>query len=114
MGFGGKEGSHLVSFLLGAALPTAFLFFLASDRLGEGLSKISISWGNATMPPAGPAPEPQTQDQEIGFAGLAELLPKVAMEDRTVILTMVNEAWAQPNSLLDIFRDSFKNGEDIE
>jgi len=36
------------------------------------------------------------------------------MEDRTVILTLVNEAWAQPGSLLDIYRESFKNGEDIE
>jgi hypothetical protein len=36
------------------------------------------------------------------------------MEDRTVILTLVNEAWAQSGSLLDIYRESFKNGEDIE
>jgi len=43
-------GSHAVSFFLGAALPTALLFFLASDRLGEGLSSISRSWGNG---PAG-------------------------------------------------------------
>jgi hypothetical protein len=42
--------SHAVSFLLGAALPTALLFFLASDRLGDGLSTISHSWGNG---PAG-------------------------------------------------------------
>jgi hypothetical protein len=34
------------------------------------------------------------------------------MEDRTVILTSVNEVWTRPNSLLDIFLDSFKNGED--
>jgi len=39
-----------VSFFLGAALPTALLFFLASDRLDEGLSSISHSWGNG---PAG-------------------------------------------------------------
>ncbi|GJN16913.1 hypothetical protein PR202_gb03939 [Eleusine coracana subsp. coracana] len=115
MGFaGGKEGSHMVSFLLGAVLPTAFLFFLASDRLGEGFSRISMSWGNGTTTPVTPAPEAHAQqDHEIRFPGLAELLPKVAMEDRTVILTMVNEAWAQPNSLLDLQRESFKNGEDI-
>jgi hypothetical protein len=51
---GGKEGSssssHAVSFLLGAALPTVLLFFLASDRLGQqGLSSISGSWGNGTI-----------------------------------------------------------------
>jgi hypothetical protein len=43
------SSSHAVSFLLGAALPTALLFLLASDRLGEGLSTISASWrGNGT------------------------------------------------------------------
>lgn len=52
--------------------------------------------------------------QVVGFAGLAELLPRVAMEDRTVILTLANEAWTQPGSLLDIYRESFRNGEDTE
>jgi len=46
------------------------------------------------------------------FKGLADLLPKVAMDDRTVIITSVNDAWAQPGSLLDLYLDSFKNGED--
>ncbi|KAK3162857.1 hypothetical protein QOZ80_1BG0094630 [Eleusine coracana subsp. coracana] len=118
----GKEGSHVVSFLLGAALPTALLFFVASDRLGEGLSSISISWGNGTvLPPAGTSDQKATaltdrgtpnQEEQVGFAGLAELLPKVAMDDKTVIITYVNEAWARDNSLLDIYLESFKNGED--
>ncbi|KAL6613915.1 hypothetical protein ACP70R_036185 [Stipagrostis hirtigluma subsp. patula] len=131
LGFGGKEGSsssQMVSFLLGAALPTALLFFLASDRLGEGFSSVSSSWGRTTgtVPPAIQSPaQPQvastlaaaggaapTQDQEAGFPGLAELLRKVAMEDRTVIVTSVNEVWTRPNSLLSIFLDGFKNGED--
>ncbi|PNT73478.1 hypothetical protein BRADI_2g58994v3 [Brachypodium distachyon] len=36
------------------------------------------------------------------------------MEDKTVIITTVNEAWARPGSLLDIYLESFKNGEDTE
>ena len=48
------------------------------------------------------------------FAGLAELLPKVATDDGTVIITSVNEAFARPNSLLDLFRESFRAGEGIE
>jgi hypothetical protein len=51
-----------------------------------------------------------TQTEE--FPGIAELLSKVAMEDRTVILTSVNSVWTEPNSLLDIFLDGFRNGED--
>ncbi|XP_062208710.1 uncharacterized protein At4g15970-like [Phragmites australis] len=117
LGFGSREGSsHVVSFLLGAAVPTVLLFFLASDRLGEGLSSVSMSWG-----PIGPArggsltsgSAAPAQDPDVEFAGLADLLPKVAMDDRTVILTPVNEAWAQPGSLLDLYLESFKNGEDI-
>ncbi|KAL6840412.1 hypothetical protein ACP4OV_030222 [Aristida adscensionis] len=115
-----KEGScsNVVSFLLGAGLPTALLLVLASDRLGDGLSKISVGWqGNATiLPPGFSLPldgNNQNQEEQDGFRGLAELLPRVAMEDRTVIVTMVNEAWVQPNSLLDLYRGSFKNGEDI-
>ena len=51
---------------------------------------------------------PQTQ-----FADLAQLLPKVATDDRTVIITSVNEAFARPNSLLGLFRESFQVGEGI-
>uniref|UniRef100_A0ACD5XF56 Uncharacterized protein n=1 Tax=Avena sativa TaxID=4498 RepID=A0ACD5XF56_AVESA len=105
--------SHSVSFLLGALLPTLLLFFLASDRVGEKLASIS-SLGNgsahqhANISGDGSAGE----KEERSFPGLAELLPKVATDDGTVIITSVNEAWAEPGSLLDLFREGFKNGED--
>jgi hypothetical protein len=152
----GKDAAsyHVLSFLLGAALPTALLFYLASDRLGEGLSSISpSSWGSSRTPTtqqlAGAtdhtAPtSPTSQGQEVRttyalasyidctvlfharcmtlsrpsqseFAELAELLPRVATDDdRTVILTSVNEAFARPNSLLGLFRESFRAGEGTE
>ncbi|KAG2602976.1 uncharacterized protein At1g28695-like [Panicum virgatum] len=126
---GGKlqQGGHAVSFLLGAALPTALLFFLASDRLGEGLSTISTSWrGNGTttaslqadappadIPTAADGRAAPAQDHEVEFAGLAELLTKVATEDRTVIMTSVTEVWTRPNSLLDVFLGGFRDGEGI-
>jgi hypothetical protein len=70
MGLGGKDSSHLVSFLIGAALPTAFLFFLASDRLGDGLSSIFMSWGSSgTRQSAGPRAQESdnttAHDQEV-------------------------------------------------
>jgi hypothetical protein len=37
----------------------------------------------------------------------------VADEDRTVIMTSVNEAWAAEDSLLDLFLESFRTGERI-
>ncbi|KAM0844776.1 hypothetical protein ACQ4PT_056821 [Festuca glaucescens] len=51
--------------------------------------------------------------QEESFPGLAELLPKVATDDGTVIITSVNDAFATPGSLLDLFRGSFHDGEGI-
>ncbi|CAL4953002.1 unnamed protein product [Urochloa decumbens] len=61
----------------------------------------------------GPA-EYQRLTPQSGFAGLAELLPRVGTDDGTVIITSVNEAFARPGSLLDVFRESFRVGEGIE
>ncbi|KAI4964722.1 hypothetical protein ZWY2020_059779 [Hordeum vulgare] len=112
---GGVGGSHSASFLLGALLPTILLFFLASDRVGERLASIS-SLGNNNGSSA--AHQQTTQANHTGteerlFPGLAELLPRVATDDGTVIITSVNEAWSRPGSLLDLFREGFKNGEGI-
>ena len=52
------------------------------------------------------APPPE-QDE------LERLLRAVADEDRTVIMTSVNEAWAAPGSLLDSFLESFRVGENV-
>uniref|UniRef100_M8C2X1 Nucleotide-diphospho-sugar transferase domain-containing protein n=1 Tax=Aegilops tauschii TaxID=37682 RepID=M8C2X1_AEGTA len=95
----GARVSHSVSFLLGALLPTVLLFFLASDRLGEKLASISIpSLGNQN----GPAHQQMShanlisthgsaQEKEVrAFPGLAELLPKVATDDRTAEATAMN------------------------
>jgi hypothetical protein len=45
------------------------------------------------------------------FAELAELLKKASMEDKTVIVTSINQAYAAPGSLLDLFLESFRLGE---
>ncbi|XP_044345278.1 uncharacterized protein At4g15970-like [Triticum aestivum] len=41
------------------------------------------------------------------------MLRRAAMEDRTVIMTSVNEAWAAEGSLLDSFLESFRVGLNI-
>uniref|UniRef100_A0A0D9V9L9 Nucleotide-diphospho-sugar transferase domain-containing protein n=1 Tax=Leersia perrieri TaxID=77586 RepID=A0A0D9V9L9_9ORYZ len=115
--------NHVVPFLAGAALPTLLLFLLASDRMSDQLAPIVSDWGiiinNGTGSSSadddhglstGAAADQQPQEK---FPGLAKLLLKVAMEDKTVILTSVNEAWAAPGSFLDLYRESFKNGEGI-
>ncbi|KAJ3689055.1 hypothetical protein LUZ61_018219 [Rhynchospora tenuis] len=41
------------------------------------------------------------------------MIQKAAMDDKRVILTDVNEAFAAPNSMLDLFLESFHNGDNI-
>ncbi|KAF8407492.1 hypothetical protein HHK36_006626 [Tetracentron sinense] len=42
---------------------------------------------------------------------LEKVLKKAAMEDRTVILTTLNEAWTSPDSIFDLFLESFQTGD---
>lgn len=39
---------------------------------------------------------------------------KAANDDRTVIITLLNEAWASPGSIFDLFIESFHVGEKTE
>ncbi|XP_062213023.1 uncharacterized protein At4g15970-like [Phragmites australis] len=51
---------------------------------------------------------------EKEFPGLAAVVERVASpDDRTVIITCVNHAWAAPGSLLDLFLESFRIGDGI-
>lgn len=34
------------------------------------------------------------------------------MPDRTIILTTLNQAWAQPNTMIDLYLESFRSGEE--
>ncbi|KAI4986661.1 hypothetical protein ZWY2020_019291 [Hordeum vulgare] len=45
------------------------------------------------------------------FRGLAAAVARAATDDRTVIITCVNQAWAAPGSLLDLFLESFRIGD---
>lgn len=118
---------QLVSFILGASAAAVLLFFLTSASSGARFTGIS-SWANGTAefdapaqeanparePPAtaqaeakgSPAPEQQEDELE-------RLLRAVADEDRTLIMTSVNEAWAAEDSLLDLFLESFRIGDGI-
>ncbi|XP_057503967.1 uncharacterized protein At4g15970-like [Actinidia eriantha] len=51
------------------------------------------------------------QDQSgNGLVKLKKVLEKAKTEDRTVIITTLNEAWAAPNSIFDVFLESFEIG----
>ncbi|KAL9457951.1 hypothetical protein AB3S75_006906 [Citrus x aurantiifolia] len=45
---------------------------------------------------------------------LLQLLRRTTMQDRTVIITMVGQEWASPGSVLDLFLESFRIGEETK
>lgn len=56
----------------------------------------------------------QKKMQMKALAELAQVLKNASMEDNTVILTSINQAYAAPGSLLDLFLESFRVGEGTE
>ncbi|KAF3327698.1 Nucleotide-diphospho-sugar transferase [Carex littledalei] len=56
---------------------------------------------------------PLQQVQESQDDNFAMMIQKAATDDKMVILTEVNEAFAAPNSMLDLFLESFNNGDNI-
>ncbi|MQM02907.1 hypothetical protein Taro_035678 [Colocasia esculenta] len=59
------------------------------------------------LPPQDPVRLPSDSDTN----DLAIVLENAAMVDKTVILTTLNAAWASPNSVLDLFLESFRIGD---
>lgn len=117
--------NQLVSLLLGASVAGVFVFFLSSAGTGARSAGIS-SFANGTMAIPTPSQEAnhanhtgskvashETNQTTPSLQGLEKLLRAAADEDRTVIMTSVNEAWAAPGSLLDTFLESFRVGENI-
>src|ERR1044072_6280542 len=45
---------------------------------------------------------------------LESVLRKASMEHKTVIITDLNDAWAQPGSIFDLFLESFHVGNQTE
>ncbi|KAG2602970.1 uncharacterized protein At1g28695-like [Panicum virgatum] len=116
---------QLVSFILGASAAAVLLFFLTTASSGARFTGIS-SWANGTTALDAPALEASPAGEPVAPAHaeakgapapeqdeLERLLRAVADEDRTVIMTSVNEAWAAEDSLLDLFLESFRTGERI-
>ncbi|XP_018479486.2 uncharacterized protein LOC108850453 [Raphanus sativus] len=49
----------------------------------------------------------ETAKPKISFKGILE---NATMKNNTVIITTLNQAWAEPNSLFDLFLESFRIG----
>ncbi|PAN26811.1 hypothetical protein PAHAL_5G040100 [Panicum hallii] len=132
----GPSLSPVVVFLLGAASATALVVFFVTSAarpawpaLEAGAQRRGEVPGSATVRCSTPRANgtagaeqhagvtaPPANDEtgaDDGEAEFARMLRRAAMEDRTVIMTSVNEAWAAPGSLLDSFLESFRVGENV-
>lgn len=106
------SSAALRRFLIGFALfvgvsLSSYILFRATDVAGfpiiysvDSSSRFGYFVSNAAAPP------PPDSDE----TRLARVLKNAAMPDKTVILTTVNEAWTSPNSILDLFLESFRVG----
>ncbi|KAM0902181.1 hypothetical protein ACQ4PT_019471 [Festuca glaucescens] len=128
-----------VSFVLGAATALTLVMLVQYRAPAEGLSsawthgQISRSRSsdeqyhrhNETARTVHQAPSVSGDDHDLHqadtilkgveeaeeFRGLAVAVSRAAMDDRTVIITCVNQAWVAPGSLLDLFLESFRIGD---
>uniref|UniRef100_A0ACD5ZIR0 Uncharacterized protein n=3 Tax=Avena sativa TaxID=4498 RepID=A0ACD5ZIR0_AVESA len=86
---------------------------------------VQIDWDRRLWrewdPPSPPVlvPEPEedgvlnpisADDPDCDYPQLGQLLQEASMDNKTVILTTLNAAWATPGSVIDLFIDSFRRG----
>ncbi|KAF7813451.1 nucleotide-diphospho-sugar transferase family protein [Senna tora] len=95
-----RKVMHISLFIVGFAFLWMFLYNSASPL---GFPVIS-NYFNAVLPPSKGEYDPK----------LEKVLRSASMENKTVILTTLNDAWAEPGSIFDLFLESFKVGKHTE
>ncbi|XP_075077880.1 uncharacterized protein At4g15970-like isoform X1 [Nicotiana tabacum] len=91
-----------VALVLAAASFSCFVLYRAGENVGFRIPDSFIT-SRAT-----PNVSASSDSEEYR---LEKVLKNAAMEDKTVILTTLNEAWAAPNSVVDLFLESFRIGD---
>lgn len=51
------------------------------------------------------------QDNNDEFPGLENVLERASMPNKTIIMTTLNQAWAQPHTMIQLFLESFREEE---
>lgn len=96
----------LIGFVLFVAVSlSSYILFRAADVAGFPII-YSVDSSSRLGYVSSAAPPPPDSDE----TRLARVLKNAAMPDKTVILTTINEAWTSPNSILDLFLESFRIG----
>ncbi|KAG5013230.1 hypothetical protein AAZV13_09G131500 [Glycine max] len=89
-----RRAMQLTMFLVGFAVLWMFLYNTASPFGFPGFSHYYID-----------------ESAKVGYdPKLASVLRNACMKDKTVIITTLNDAWAEPGSIFDLFLESFRLG----
>ncbi|KAJ8550232.1 hypothetical protein K7X08_035718 [Anisodus acutangulus] len=97
-----------VALLFVAASFSCFVLYRAGETVGFKIPDSLTSHATRVFfffVPADHSPLLDTEEYKLG-----KVLKDAAMADKTVILTTLNEAWAAPDSVLDLFLESFRIG----
>ncbi|KAM0851279.1 hypothetical protein ACQ4PT_052534 [Festuca glaucescens] len=110
--------TNFLRFLMAAAMATACSMVLLSPSScpcsGPRPDKLELpSRDNGTLQSI-KAAAVTTPEDGLPEDDLAVLLRSAVMEDNTVIMTFTNKAWTAAGSLLDLFMESFHEGDKTE
>ncbi|KAA8529924.1 hypothetical protein F0562_034472 [Nyssa sinensis] len=101
----------VVALFFAAVSLSCFILYRASESVGfrllNSFDSFDPSSGLRYVFPSVVDDSPLDSDEYR----LERVLKDAAMQDRTVILTTLNEAWAAPNSVIDLFLESFRIGD---
>ncbi|KAJ3681982.1 hypothetical protein LUZ60_014555 [Juncus effusus] len=97
---------NLILFLVFVLFPCAVLYCRAVAPAGPTADR-SVGFLPVVVPAADPIDISQLDSED---ARLNQILKSAATETKTVILTTLNSAWSAPNSVIDLFIESFRTG----
>ncbi|XP_078175474.1 uncharacterized protein At4g15970-like isoform X2 [Carex rostrata] len=106
--------------LLGAAIATGLLVFYFSIFTEQSKTIHDLGLRNEVQLPLNSTvslnktENAPTNISETTFEDLLPLLQNASMDDNTIIFTEINDAFANPGSMLDLFLESFHVGENIK
>uniref|UniRef100_M4D7R4 Glycosyltransferase n=2 Tax=Brassica campestris TaxID=3711 RepID=M4D7R4_BRACM len=104
--FGQKEVKKILVLFLGLTA-SCLLLYKTAYPLPQELDVNNLTSSRPLLDHSSSS-SPQRRPKSISFR---EVLENASTENRTVIVTTLNQAWAEPNSLFDLFLESFRIGQ---
>ncbi|XP_015689064.1 uncharacterized protein At4g15970-like [Oryza brachyantha] len=115
-----RKAAAVLLLAAAVALPCAMLYRAA---VLNAVQTVQVGWDRSPWwerdqpPPAVMVPEEDgdgdpvaADDLDSGDLKLEQVLQEASMDNKTIILTTLNAAWAYPGSVIDLFINSFRRG----